>query len=163
VERGVKHGHEGHVGQQGLGLHYANQIGRVVQRGQRGAGVELFNHLRRHYGRFHKNIGPMHGAMPHRLYVLDGADSPVFRVQQSLNHQLKAFAVSGNIRLKGKLLVTGLMLEGGTAFPNSRYRPFGRHRFQIGAVQLVLNGRTAAIYYQNHNLFASSALTPPLA
>ena len=150
MEGGVKHGHHGGAGHEGLASLDADDVGGVVERGQ---GVALLNGG-------HDLVGDEDGPgellsavdhpVAHRVDLLHGADHAVSGVHQGVQHGLDGLVVGGHghVGLLDSLLALGLVGELAVD-ADALTQALGQHLLRLRVEQLILQRGAAGVNYQN--------------
>ena len=150
MESGVEHSHHGGVGHEGLAGLDADDVGGIVQRSQRVALLDGGHDL----------VGDEHGGgelltavnhtVAHRVDLVHGGDHAVLLVHQSVEHGLDGLRVGGHghVGLFDGLLAGGLVGELAVD-ADALTQTLGQNLLSLRIEQLILQGRTAGVDYQN--------------
>ena len=146
VESRIEYTHLRDAGQQLADSLDTFQVSRVVQRSQVGIGFPLLEHLVRQQHTFRK-FPTMHNAVAYGIKFVQRRQCSNFRIDQYFKYQLDTLVVRRNGRFDHLGPISQLHFQE-SSFQSYFLNPTRSHDLVTGhVIQLVLNGRTSAIYY----------------
>ncbi len=153
MERGVKNSNLRHgITQNRLAGVDANEVGGVVQRGQRIALFNGFHHLIGDEDGGCKGLAAVNHAVPHSVDLAHGGKHTVFSVHQSVQNGLNGLGMGGHRHVNGAqgLLALHLRLIGELAVnTNALAQALCQQNAGRGVKKLIFQGRTACVDNQN--------------
>ena len=155
VESGVE-GHDlRHIRQHVRDGLDAEQVGRVVERGEVAADLDLLQHVLADEGAPGEEIRALHDAVADGLDVVEAGEHAVLGIHEGVEHELHAdFVVRNGLGHGVRLFAGGLMGKAAVGQADLLDQAFGQQIIDIVVLhvqQLVLDRRAAAIDNQNNH------------
>ena len=150
VEGGVEHGHHGGAGHQLLAGLDADDVGGVVQGGQRIALLDGGHHLVGDQDRLGELLAAVDHPVAHRVDLLHGADNAVLLVHQGVEHGLNGLRVGGHshVGVLDGVLAGGLIGELAVD-ADALAQALRQHLLGVRVEKLVLQGRASCVDDKN--------------